>query len=324
MNWMPVATTAAWITLLPLSAQYAHFDGRNWKERQTDHFTIRSEDTNSAPASKYAEKIWDLTVAILPGLKDEFAKNRFRTPSGDKGADAAPYRHTVYLIGETEPFLELVRFESKRRGWGEANLQLVRRVGNFADPEYRYGVFCKADTSSSVGKQRDVSPVFAHMTGATLLQGYSQTKELPFWMTAGFGYYIENALFRLCRVHYLDFEAYYTDKGIQIKKGETLGPDESWPRVLRRMSRKGERSSLREICNAEILSITPKDSGYILALTCFLVRNKEARENYETLVDLARDGGKIDVDMLLQTYEYDDETEFEGEWYKWIEGSDFK
>ena len=80
-----------------------------------------------------------------------------------------------------------------------------------------------------------MTAVFVHSTAATLLRGRSRSGQLPFWMTAGYGYYVEHRLFELCRVHYLDFEAYYSKQEAEIKRGETLGPKESWAGVLRRL-----------------------------------------------------------------------------------------
>ena len=67
-------------TLAP--AQHQHFEGFKWRERQTDHFTMRSSGTSHDPASRYAEKVWDECLRIMPGLEEDFAQNKFRTPGG--------------------------------------------------------------------------------------------------------------------------------------------------------------------------------------------------------------------------------------------------
>ncbi|MDP7106254.1 MAG: hypothetical protein QGH41_04195, partial [Roseibacillus sp.] len=80
-------------------AQHQHFENFEWRERLTDHFALRAKGTNHDPARRYAEKVWDECVRVMPGLQEDFSKNKFRTPGGASGADTEPYRFTVYLIG---------------------------------------------------------------------------------------------------------------------------------------------------------------------------------------------------------------------------------
>lgn len=307
-----------------LAAQDSHFDGWKWKERETDHFLIRAEGTRYDPASRYAEKVWDVVVEILPALEKDFTENLFRTPDGAKGAEEAPYRHSVYLLGRGDDFNRLVQIDAGRNGWDDNTVRLTKTTANYADPRHRYGVFCKADPNQSAGGDRDITPVFVHSTASTLLEARSQARQLPFWMTAGFGYYVEHRLFELCRVHYLDFEAYYAENNAEVKEGATLGPDESWAEVIRELCKDGERESLEEVCTARILTLSPNESGYIFALTCFLVRDEEARKHYRKLVEQAREGDRIDKALLLETYGYADDAALEKEWYEWLESRDFK
>ncbi len=313
-----------WLAITPLVAQESHFDGWKWKERETDHFLIRAESTGYDPASRHAEKLWEVVVEVLPGLEKDFSENLFRTPDGAKGAESPPYRHTVYLLGKGDDFNRLVGIDAGRNGWDANTVRMTRHTANYADPRYRYGVFCKADPNQSAGGDRDVTAVFAHSTGSTLLSGRSRSKRLPFWMTAGFGYYVEHRLFDRCRVHYLDFEAYYKENDAELKRSETLGPDKDWPGVLRRLCKDDKRVSLEDVCTAQILTLSPNESGYIFALTCFLVRDEEARKKYQTLVAHARDGKTVDRSRLLETYGYDDDAALEAEWYEWVESRQFK
>ncbi|BCX48389.1 hypothetical protein HAHE_22970 [Haloferula helveola] len=308
----------------PLFAQDSHFDGWKWKEKDTDHFFIRVEGTSYDPASRYAEKVWDVVVEVLPGLEKDFSDNLFRTPDGAKGADEAPYRHCIYLVGDGAEFNELVQIDAGRNGWDDNTVRLTKRTGNYSDPRNRYGVFCKGDPNQSAGGDRDITPVFVHSTGSTLLRARSTSNKLPFWMTAGFGYYVEHQLFELCRVYYLDFEAYYEQQNAEIQQGETLGPNESWAKVLRKLCKDGKRESLDDVCTAQILTLSPNESGYIFALTCFLVRDDAARGKYQELVKKARDGTTITKAVLLETYGYANDAALEAEWYEWLESRDFK
>jgi hypothetical protein len=306
-------------------AQHDHFPAMKWKEKSTDHFTLRVDSTSGDPATKYAEKVWEVVLPVLPAMKDDFAKNDFRTPAGEEGSDEKPFRFTVYLLGKGSDYDEVVQTDASRNGWDANFIKLVKRTGSYADPQHRYVVLCKGATDQSAGGDRDMTPVFVHSTGSTLMEGQARGKNLPFWMTAGFGYYVEHMLFKLCRVHYLDFEAYYKDQDADVKKGETLGPDQSWAKIIRKMCKKDDRVSLDQVCGAQVISLTPQQSGYIFALTYFLVRDEPARVKYRSLVAQSADGGTIDKAALLKAYGYADDAALEAEWYEWLEkGKEFK
>jgi len=305
-------------------AQHLHFPAAKWKEKKSDHFTLRIDDTNTDPAARHAEKVWEICVEVMPGMKRDFEKNEFRTPGGDEASDDAPFRFTVYLIGNGGDYDEVVKVDTGRNGWTDNHVQMVKKTGTYADPQHRYLVLCKGATDQSAGGERDMTPVFVHSTGASLMKGQARGKNLPFWMSAGFGYYVEHRMFKLCRVHYLDFSAYYEEQKAEIKKGETLGPDQSWAKVLNKMCKKGERVSLDKVCSAEVLSLTPEESGYIFALTCFLVRDEPARVNYRELIAKSAAGTKITKDILLSCYGYADDAALEKEWYAWVESREFK
>lgn len=323
MNWN---IALSWISgCLSLAvAQESHFEDIKWREKETDHFFIRSHGTSHDPASKLAEKIWAVCVDVMPGLKDDFEKNEFRTPSGSKGAEEAPFRFCIYLVDSGADFRELVKVDASRNGWGANTVRLTHQVGNYSDPQARYTVYCKGDPMQSAGGDRDVSAIVAHSTGSSILRGRALSSKIPFWMQAGFGYYVEHMIFELCRVHYLDFEAYYEAQNAEIKKGETLGADEDWPSVLRKMSKDGDRCSLEDVLTAQILTLSPKESGYMLALTYFLVRDEPAQENYRKLVAKLRDGGSINADDITEAYGYADVAAFETAWYEWVESRAFK
>lgn len=100
-------------------AQADHFENIRWRDRETDHFVIRAAATRHEPASRYAEKVWDLCVGILPGLKADFGKGEFRTPSGEPGGEKAPFRFTVYLVGAADPFKMMIEQELGRGFFGK-------------------------------------------------------------------------------------------------------------------------------------------------------------------------------------------------------------
>ncbi len=305
-------------------AQHQHFENFEWRERLTDHFALRAKGTNHDPARRYAEKVWDECVRVMPGLEEDFSKNKFRTPGGSTGADTAPYRFTVYLIGSGLDYTTILEQQQKRSGWDANRLQSCRITRNYGDPQNRYRVLCKADPERSTGGGTDLTPVFVHGTAATILEGRAVTGNLPFWMTAGWGYYVEHQIFRLCRVHYIDFKTYYADEKAEFKRGATLGPNEDWPSPLKKMCKKDIRETLDTVCKAQILTLTPNQSGYIFALTYFLVGNDENIAKYRKLVERARQGEKITKSVLLETYGYEDDEALETAWYEFMESRDFR
>ena len=305
-------------------AQKPHFPDQKWKERETDHFYIRAFGTGYDPASRYAEKVWDECVEVMPGLVADFEKNEFRTPDGNAAADAAPFRFSVYLTEDAADFNRLVDIDAARANWEEGRDVLTKKVGSYADSAHRYTVFCKGNMEQSAGGKRDITPVFIHATGATLMQGRGRIKENKLWLRGGFGYYVEHMLTKRCRVAYVDFESHYKDKDADLTRAETLGPDKDWTGPIRRQCKKGDRSTLEEVTSATVQSLTPKECGYMFALVYFLVWDDDSKKNFQKLMAESRDGAEITQDLLLETYGYDDAEAFEKKWYEWIEGRDFR
>ena len=305
-------------------AQHQHFENFEWRERLTDHFALRAKSTNHDPARRYAEKVWDECVHVMPGLEEDFSKNKFRTPGGASGAATAPYRFTVYLIGSGLDYTTVLEQQQRRSGWDANQVQSCRITRNYGDPQNRYRVLCKADPEKSAGGETDLTPVFVHGIAATILEGRGLTGNLPFWMTAGWGYYVEHRIFRLCRVHYIDFKTYYANEKADFKRGATLEPNEDWPGPLKKMCKKDIRETLDTVCKAKILTLTPNQSGYIFALTYFLVGNDENIAKYRKLVERARQGETITKTVLLDTYGYEDDAALEADWYEFMESRHFK
>ena len=315
----------ATLTAPAVLGQHLHFENIEWRERLTDHFALRAKSTNHDPARKYAEKVWDECVRIMPGLTDDFGKNEFRTPGGSKGADQAPYRFTVYLVGTGDLYSQVLLKQKERSGWDDTRVRMCRMTRNYADPQNRYYVLCKADPENSGGGgERDLTSVFVHGTASTILEGRGLTGNMPFFFTAGWGYYVEHRLFKLCRVHYLDFEKYYKDNDAEIQRGAVLDHTESWTSPLKKMCKKGERIKLDTVCNAEILTLTPNKSGYIFALTYFLVSSEERIANYRKLLARSREGAAITRELILETYGYENDAALEKDWYEFMESRDFR
>lgn len=315
--------------------QTDHFPEIKWKERESGQFILRAYKTDHDPARKFNKRVWKEMVEILPSLIPDFDKGEFRTPDGGIASkDEKNFKFTVYLMADGETYHNCLRTDAKRYNWDLDRQNLLKRTGNYRDPRNRYLVICKVDAmSTGGGQEREKIPLFVHSTSSTLLSGQARKSALPLWMGAGMGYYVENAIFRKCQVLYLDFEKYYAseDGKADAVEGGTLGPEDSWARAVRKLCKKGKRVSLNGVLNTKVTSLTPNESGYIFALTSFLVSDDDKKKKYRELVMKVRDlepneKGQLEVseDLILDTYGYEDVDTFETEWYAYLESSKFK
>lgn len=312
---------------LPTFGQTDHFPGIKWKEKETDQFMMRAHSTNHDPARKFAKRVWKEMSEILPTLADDFEKKEFRTPGGDDPSKGDHFKYTVYLMDDGNTFHEVVQADAKRNGWDLDRINLLKRVGNYRDPQNRYLVICKTDAmASDGGNEQDKTPLFVHATGAHFLSGQTRQGKLPFWLGAGMGYYLEHVVFKLCRVHYLDFDKYYAseDGKAEAVKGGILGVDKAWPSVIRKLCKKDKRVSLDEVIGAKVTSLTPNQTGYIFALTHFLVSDDERLVKYQAFVAAIRGEKEPTKELLLETFGYADDAALETEWYEFLESSKFK
>lgn len=321
-----IALTA--LLMLPGHAQTAHFPKLAWREKESDHVMIRTHGTGTDPARRYAEKTYEVMAEVLPGLTADFEKNEFRTPGGAEAGAGEQFRLTTYLVESGDDFHHLVDTEAGRSNWQAGTRQVVKKVGSFEDRENRYLVICKSDPAQSGGGgATDRTPVLVHRMGGLLMKGRSRQAQLPFWMTAGMGYYAEHLVLDRCSVAYLDFDRHYAQEGddpVNIRKGEALALGTDWTRTLRDLCKDDKRVGLADTLAAEVLNLTPNESGYLFALSYFLVSTDERAEKYQAFLKTIRDGQKVEESLLLKTYGYADAAALEKEWYEWIMSRDFR
>jgi len=325
---MKIALAATIMATSIGSSQTAHFPVLEWKEKESDHIMIRTHGTGTDPARKYSEKTYEVMEEILPGLTPDFGKNEFRAPGGGDAGANGQFRFTTYLVEAGADFQQLVTTEAGRNNWPAGNIQIVNQVGNFTDRQNRYLVICKGDpTTSSGGGEKDRTPILVHSTGSLLMKGRSRQAQLPFWMTAGMGYYAEHMVLDKCSVAYLDFTQYYQqdpNEQVEILKGGVLALGTDWARTLRDLCKKGQRESLEKTLAAEILTLSPNESGYLFALTYFLVSDEEMAKKYQTFLKAIRGGDSPSKELLLSTFGYATDAELETAWYEWMMSRKFK
>ena len=310
------------------TGQTLHFSGLKWKEKELDHFTIHTMGTGTDPARKFSEKTYEVMLEILPGLEGDFEKNEFRTPGGQAAGKEDEFRFAIYLVETGDDFHNCVMIDTNRHNWTNGDVQITKQVGNYLDPMNRYLVICKSDSEQSGGgRKKDRKEILVHSLGTALMKSRTHQANLPFWMTAGMGYYAEHMVFDRCSIYYLDFQAYYRENPggkVDARKGGTLGPQESWPRILRQLCKGEKRVSLEQTLNAQIITLSPNESGYMFALNYFMVSTDERRGKYQTFIKSIREGATPTKDLLLRTMGYGDVVAFEKHWYEWMMSSKFK
>ncbi|MEN8693482.1 MAG: hypothetical protein ABF334_01630 [Akkermansiaceae bacterium] len=326
------------LSLIAISTAFGqtdHFSDIKWKERDSDHFMMRAYKTNHDPPRKYGKRVWKEMTEILPSLIEDFEKGGFRTPNGAIASkDEKSFKFTVYLMADGETYHKCLRKDAQRYNWDLDRQNLLKRTGNYRDPRNRYLVICKVDAlSSGGGQEREKIPLFVHSTASTFLCSQARKSSLPLWMGAGMGYYVENEIFKQCQVLYLDFKKYYAseDGRADAIEGGTLGPEDSWARAVRKLCKKGKRISLNGVLNTKVTTLTPNESGYIFALTSFLLSDDLKKKKYREFVTAIRNlkpnqKGELEIteDLLLDTYNYEDVDTFETEWYAYLESTKFK
>ena len=94
--------------------------------------------------------------------------------------------------------------------------------------------------------------------------------------------------------------------------------------MLRKLCKDDKRVSLEKTLGAQIITLSPNESGYIFALNYFMVSTDERTKKYQEFITSIRGGAKPTKDLLLKTMGYGDDAAFESDWYEWMMSSKFK
>lgn len=299
-------------------AQVDHFPDQKWKETKTDHFTIRTQGTSASGAKRYVEKVWEICERTMPGIKEEYANNTFKTPGGAAGSDEKPYRFTVYIVKRIYPFQEMVDKVTKNMGDNAAGYkQLCMETKMLGDTDHRYVVFCLED------RQGDIDALLVHSVASTMLSGHGRMKDLNFFHTAGFGYYAEHLIFKKCRVHYLDFSQYY--KNVEVVRGAVLDGKSSWTKPIQKMVKKGDvKPRLSELFSTDVAQLNPPRSGLLFALAHFMCHEPENTKKHHAYMDKLREGSSPSVELIVETFGYDSEAAFNAAFTEYILSRKFR
>ena len=309
------------------------FKDLKFKERDLDHFKIRTIDTKNDPADRYAEKIYDQMAEIIPALPALFEEQGFRAPGEEPNAHDFPepdkqFRHVIYLVeeeSESGPYSEMVDQYAKLIASDEARDRFVKsatQVGNFSDRKRRFIVIRKRPNGSA-------QQLLAHMVAIQLVGARTEQRGMPLWLRMGAGYYSEHELFKKCAVHYIDFSNYYDDyEGAggneTMTKSETLSKSEPWTKPLKALCKKNKRVSLERLFAVEIVDLTPNDSAYAMALFSFMNSTPEMTTGFNKLLDQIKEGTKHSPQDLAGIFGHETTEAFEEAWYAYIMSTKFR
>ena len=309
------------------------FNGLKFKERDLDHFKIRTIDTKNDPADRYAEKIYDQMVEIIPTLTAIFEEQGFRAPGEDPNANDFPdpdkqFRHVIYLVeeeSESGPYSEMVNQYAKLISSDESRDRFVKssmQTGNFSDSKRRFTVIRKQPN-------RPAQQLLAHMVAIQLVGSRAEQQSMPLWLNMGAGYYSEHELFKKCTVHYIDFSNYYDDyEGAggneAMTKSETLSNSEPWTKPLKALCKNNKRVSLERLFAAAVVDLTPNDSAYAMALFSFMNSTPEMTIGFNKFLDQLKQGNPLSPQGLAEIFGHETTGAFEQAWYAYIMSTKFR
>lgn len=304
--------------VVPAMAQIDHFPNHRWKETKTEHFTIRTLSTSPSVAKKYAEKVWEICDRTMPGLKEEYANNTFKTPDGASGSDDKPYRFTIYLVKRIYPFTEMVDKVVKNMGDRAAGYKkLCLETKMLSDSKHRYVVFCLED------RQSELDALLVHSVASSILAGHGRMKKLNFFHTAGFGYYVEHLIFKKCRVHYLDFSQYY--ENVEVVRGAVLDGKSSWTKPIQKMVKRGVVTPrIGELFGTDVAQLNPPRSGLLFALAHFMCHSDENVKKHHAYLNKLREGESPSVELILECYGYENASAFNTAFKEYILSREFR
>ena len=325
---LPITATCA-LLLSPAIAdddRPFQFTSHDLRAKKTDHFLIKYNGKKLDPAKSFAEDTWDACAKVMPNLEADF-KNKFRAPAASRNRRDFPkpdevFRYRIYMIDTNPVYVDLMLEHLARRPNRpgiDTHRALLQRVGMFEDFENRYLV---QDINGGRGGAREVQMV--HGLASSLLQGQARQGHLPLWLGAGIGYYIEYEMFERCRVFYLDFSAYYKGEGGKVNQGEILDGDTPWTKPLRKLARAGKTEKLNAVIGAEVSTMTPQISGYIFALTSFMLSTEGRAQSYHRMISEIAGGQSPSLAHLLKCFGYDSAAGFESDWYKFVGSAKFR
>lgn len=294
---------------------------------ETKHFRIYHKGKYEKEAARWSEAVWAETEKILPRIgkicKTGGKLARNVKTKRDKDADDVPVvlreKVVIYLVdrahykkitdwlSKTYPIdtTAISRASSFRIGNGSA---LVVDAANFQNAE-------------------SFSPYFSHFVGATLLCYYADCPGLPFWLQAGYGYYIEFLLHKCTRSFYIEHKKSQTSEGVTSKINETklFEGDAKWANLIRDLMKSGQKGEIIKVLSASIEDSTPEEIGYVYSFGCWLVSSAANRKCFARFMDTLPKSGREDgAAELLKAYNFTELIDMQPVWHKFIMSANFR
>jgi len=301
----------------------------DFKQKDTDHFSIHSSARKFEPAEGHAEKAWDLMSAVYKDtLKADFEQMQFAAPNkernrADFSSADSKFRYRIYFAQNEDEFTKMMdQYAATMDGQRQARfVALTPQLGNFDDIDNRWLVIFKQPgrADASYGN------VLVHKLAANLTASQTRRRTVPLWLAAGTGYWMENQLFKRCQVHYLDFQQYYADQEGEVTKSDILDSRSTWSNPVRNLCRKGTRFGVVDVLTAEPGNLSPELSGYVFAFTAFLLSTEDRRQKFQNMILAQRDApDRMREETVVSAMGYDSVEKMEEDWYKYILSNDFK
>ena len=314
------------------------FAGLDFVRYETEHFVILCDDGGERNYAKNLEAVYEFTLKQLPKFDEILLSN-----------DSNSGKVVMIFIGKKDDYSKFGKWYSDacfRAGQQKIGEQASAVWDDTAGSPLMF--FNKENEELSVNhpvayviysmkEKKALSARVSHYTASHLETHYSQIKNkrnLPFWMTASYGYMTEITLCKHSGTTYLDYRGYehnssYDEEaaggGGGRSQSKIFANGKSWARLVKKImkDKKQVKPSLRKVLEANVSNCDAARSAYIYAFTCYLTLGDDRKKLYEQAVEAISKGEDSEA-VLLRLYKFKSLAEMQDDWYKFMLGRDFK
>jgi len=316
---------------------------------ETPHYRVYFK--GKTPSTRYRaalEKTWQESAALLPRIAPIFEKgDREAEPNRDGNGNIVIKKPRITLglrrkENAPPPFKLDALFVEDRYDFQRAARSLIPAEISFEDRQIAEAALETTSTFAAMDrgkrvywindprmKSRDYGAFVAHCTATDLMHMNQGLVDTPFWIVAGYGYYMEFKLFKMSVTAYLDYDEYYREyeragKG-EFDKRDTLGVGKVWAPILKRIMKKGQKADLDQILWVSTKDLTPERCGYVYALVSFMLSDTRKAAGFAGfLMDIRDEGTEEQEKLLLKACKADSKDKFHSAWHKYILSSRFR
>lgn len=286
-----------------------------FKTGDLDAEVERGDDGNVAPAAKKT-----LRSTLLKGVR-----------SAKKEDIAKPFKTTLVFVDNKGDYQKLAL--SLHRPDLPEHLMERARISVASVSSYTVDGSVRIYWAQNPHlKQLNFAKVHLSHGAACDLIRLHQKGDCPFWLDAGFGYFMEFKLYKKSATLYLDYQnyydEYYKDKAVggDMRKTETFELGRPWAPVIKRiMRKKGREGEVDTVLAAATANLNPERCGYVYAFLAFLASSTKSRERFNNLMlHLQDNGADAAAELLPKVYGYDDTAAMQTAWHKFMKSAQFR